>query len=155
MELIPHKEVLLINADLNPISIVKWRRAVVLLLKKKVRLVSQRVICLVNYVKIPIYKLLSFRPTKNLVKKFGNYQCAYCGSLKDLTIDHMIPISRGGQHTFSNLCCCCRTCNEEKGNRTPEEWGKIPYKPPFNPKSKLEIIIKKSNVLEWSNYVYA
>lgn len=154
MQLIPYKEVLLLNADLNPISIVKWRRAVVLLMKNKVRMISQRVICLMNYIKIPIYKLLSLKPTKNLVKKFGNYICAYCGSTRDLTIDHMIPRSRGGEHTFKNLCCCCRKCNEEKGDRTPEEWGRIPYKPPYNPQSKLELIVKKSKVQEWRSYIY-
>jgi len=153
-DLISYKEVLLLNSDYNPISVVSWRRAIVLIIKNKVKLISQRVIRLINYIKIPVYKLLSVKPTKNLVKKLGNYTCAYCGSFKDLTIDHILPISRGGQHTFSNLCCCCRKCNEEKGNRTPQEWGKIPYKPNYNPKSKLEIILKKSNVDEWKQYIY-
>ena len=154
-ELIPHKEVLLLNADMNAISIVSWRRAVVLLIKNKVKLISQRVICLINYIKIPVYKMLSVRPTKNLVKKLGNYHCAYCGSIKDLTIDHMLPQSRGGKHTYDNLVCCCRQCNEEKGNRTPEEWGRLPYREPYRPFSKLEIIVKKSKVEEWKKYIYS
>jgi 5-methylcytosine-specific restriction endonuclease McrA len=150
----PFKDVLLLNADYNPISIIKWRRAVVLLLKKRVKFISKRVICLANYIKIPYQKLLSVRPTKNLIKKLCNYQCSYCGSFKDLTIDHIIPLSRGGEHSFENTTCCCRKCNEEKGNRTPEEWGRTLYVKPYKPFSRLEIILKRSNVLEWKQYLY-
>jgi 5-methylcytosine-specific restriction endonuclease McrA len=150
----PFKDVLLLNSDYNPISIIKWRRAVVLLLKKRVKFISKRVICLVNYIKIPYQKLLSTRPTKNLIKKICNYQCSYCGSIKDLTIDHIIPLSRGGTHSFSNLTCACRTCNEQKGDRTPEEWGRPLYVRPYKPFSRLEIILKKSNVDEWKSYLY-
>ena len=153
-DLEPYRDVLLLNSDYNPISIIKWRRAVVLLLKERVKFISKRVICLKNYVRIPFENLLSVRPTKNLVKKFGNYQCAYCGIYDNLTIDHVIPLSRGGLHTFDNLVPACRNCNEEKGNRTPEEWGKFPYRTNYKPKSKLEIILRKSNVDEWKEYVY-
>ena len=150
----PHKEVLLLNQDFNPISIISWRRAIVLLLKEKVKFISSRVVKLISYVKIPYKKLLDARPSKNLIKKLGNYTCAYCGSISDLTIDHIIPLSKGGKHTFENTCCCCRTCNEKKGNRTPEQWGKFPKKQTYKPMSKLEITLKKANVDEWCDYVY-
>jgi 5-methylcytosine-specific restriction endonuclease McrA len=153
-KLTPYKDILLLNSDYNPISIIKWRRAVVLLLKEKVKFISSRVVRLVSYVRIPYRKLLSVRPSKNLIKKIGNYTCAYCGSIHNLTVDHMIPLSRGGTHTFDNLVCACRKCNEEKGNRTPQEWGRLPYKLEYKPTSKLEIILKKSNVSEWVPYVY-
>jgi 5-methylcytosine-specific restriction endonuclease McrA len=67
----------------------------------------------------------------------------------------MIPQSRGGKHTYDNLVCCCRQCNEEKGNRTPQEWGRLPYREPYRPFSKLEIIVKKSKVEEWKQYIYS
>lgn len=153
-DLIPYKDVLLLNSDYNAISIIKWKRAVVLLIKNRVKMISKRVVCLLNYVKIPYQKLLSVKPTKNLVKRLGNYACAYCGSFQNLTIDHMIPLSRGGEHTFKNLVCACRKCNEEKGPRTPQEWGKLPYIPQYKPSSKLEMIVKKSNVDEWQAYIY-
>lgn len=153
-DLIPYKDVLLLNSDYNAISIIKWKRAVVLLIKNRVKIISKRVVCLLNYVKIPYQKLLSVKPTKNLVKRLGNYACAYCGSFQNLTIDHMIPLSRGGEHTFKNLVCACRKCNEEKGSLTPQEWGKLPYIPQYKPSSKLEMIVKKSNVDEWQAYIY-
>ena len=153
-KLTPYKDILLLNSDFNPISIIKWRRAIVLLFKEKVKFISSRVVRLVSYVKIPYKKLLSVRPSKNLIKKIGNYTCAYCGSFNNLTVDHLIPTSRGGTHTFDNLVCACRKCNEEKGNRTPQEWGRLPYEPHYKPTSKLEIILKKSNVSEWVPYVY-
>jgi 5-methylcytosine-specific restriction endonuclease McrA len=150
----PFNDVLLLNADYNAISIIKWRRAVVLLLKNKVKFISKRVVCLRNYIKIPYKKLLSLKPTKNLVKKLGNYACAYCGSYLDLTVDHLIPTSRGGEHSFENMVCACRSCNEKKGDRTPLEWGRLPYLPAYKPFSKLEIIVRQSNVSEWKQYIY-
>jgi 5-methylcytosine-specific restriction endonuclease McrA len=150
----PFKDILLLNADYNPISIIKWKRAVVLLFKNRVKFISKRVVRLLSYIKIPHHRLLSVRPTKNLIKKYCNYQCSYCGSIKDLTIDHIIPLSRGGSHSFDNLTCACLKCNAEKGNRTPEEWGTPLYTRPYKPFSKLEVILKTSNVDEWLDYVY-
>ncbi len=54
--------------------------------------------------------------------KRDNYQCQYCGSRSiELTIDHIIPKSRGGDDSWDNLTTACIKCNNKKGNRTPEE----------------------------------
>jgi HNH endonuclease len=50
------------------------------------------------------------------------YKCQYCGATDDLTLDHIIPRSRGGDSSLANLRTACRTCNSSKGARTPEEW---------------------------------
>lgn len=53
--------------------------------------------------------------------------CNYCREPVDdwdRTLDHVIPRSRGGEHTEENLVVCCRSCNSSKGARTPEEWCK-------------------------------
>jgi 5-methylcytosine-specific restriction endonuclease McrA len=50
-----------------------------------------------------------------------HYTCAYCGGYGN-TIDHVIPRSQGGLSTPANCVCACRKCNEEKANRTPEQW---------------------------------
>jgi 5-methylcytosine-specific restriction endonuclease McrA len=52
-----------------------------------------------------------------------NYTCQYCGSKSKLTIDHRLPLARGGSHDISNLCVACRTCNSSKGTKTPEEFA--------------------------------
>jgi len=50
------------------------------------------------------------------------YTCAYCGSTEDLTIDHIVPLSRGGAHSFDNLTVACGTCNNSKGAKKLIEW---------------------------------
>lgn len=68
--------------------------------------------------------LFGYELREYLLEKFG-HQCAYCGGASGdvvLNIDHVIPKSRGGSDRVSNLAIVCRTCNEAKGNRMPEEW---------------------------------
>jgi 5-methylcytosine-specific restriction endonuclease McrA len=55
--------------------------------------------------------------------KRDKFRCVYCGSQRHLTIDHVIPKSKGGQNTWSNMVTCCSKCNSKKGDRTPEEAG--------------------------------
>lgn len=50
------------------------------------------------------------------------YRCRYCGTDNDLTLDHVVPIIRGGQNSAENLATACRPCNSSKGDRTPAEW---------------------------------
>lgn len=57
------------------------------------------------------------------VLRRDKYQCQYCGSRKKLTLDHVIPRSRGGKHTWDNVVIACETCNGRKSNRTPSEAG--------------------------------
>lgn len=58
------------------------------------------------------------------LKEKYNYQCVYCGCVSNkLTMDHIIPISRGGNHTLENILPACQQCNSKKGARTPEEAG--------------------------------
>lgn len=50
------------------------------------------------------------------------FRCRYCSSVENLTLDHIFPLSRGGNNDLSNLATACNSCNSSKGNRTPEEW---------------------------------
>jgi 5-methylcytosine-specific restriction endonuclease McrA len=73
------------------------------------------------------------RPLVRDIYERENYTCAYCGVESSaerentkkarLSVDHIIPRSMGGATSADNLVCCCRLCNNEKNNRTPEEWG--------------------------------
>jgi 5-methylcytosine-specific restriction endonuclease McrA len=61
------------------------------------------------------------------------YTCQYCQQVLntgDLTLDHVIPRSRGGETTWENLVACCNLCNNKKGNRTPDEAGMKLLRPP-------------------------
>ncbi|MDJ1184756.1 HNH endonuclease [Roseofilum casamattae] len=59
---------------------------------------------------------------KELLRR-DKHMCQYCGARKNLTIDHVIPRSRGGQHTWDNVAIACGSCNSRKGDRTPAEAG--------------------------------
>ena len=53
-------------------------------------------------------------------------RCAYCGKEdRNLTVDHVLPVSRGGSHEAGNIVPACNKCNSAKNNRTPEEWVAI------------------------------
>ena len=59
------------------------------------------------------------RNRKNIIEYWG--YCIWCGSRDNLTIDHIIPLSKGGSHHFSNLQCLCHSCNAWKADRYEEE----------------------------------
>ena len=130
-------QVLVLNATYEPLSIVSVKRAVVLLLKEKAELVEAAqarlraenfsiptplVIRLVYYVKIP--RRISLPVTRRTVLARDNYTCQYCNAIpprQQLTIDHVLPRSRGGKTTWENVVTACEKCNGRKGSRTPAE----------------------------------
>lgn len=130
-------DVLVLNATYEPLSVVSVKRAVVLLLKEKAELIETAtallrsesfslprplVIRLVYFVKIP--RRVSLPVTRRGVLSRDQYTCQYCGSSpprKELTIDHVLPRSRGGKTTWENIITACQKCNGRKGNRTPAE----------------------------------
>jgi 5-methylcytosine-specific restriction endonuclease McrA len=126
----------LLNADYTFLNLVNWKRAVCLMAKGKVEVVkdSPRTIrnCSGVELNIPavmrLIKLIrtiyrsSVAFTKRNVLIRDRFQCAYCGARREkLSIDHIIPKSRGGKMTFENCVAACRPCNLKKGGRTPNE----------------------------------
>ena len=141
--------VLVLNATYEPINVCTLRRAAVLLLKEKAELLEQRegaalhsehmtlerpdVIRLVNYVRIP-REAHRRKITRRAVLARDSWTCQYCGSTKSgLTVDHVIPRSRGGKSVWENIVAACATCNRRKGNRLPREIHMHPKKTPKAP----------------------
>jgi len=62
------------------------------------------------------------RKWRQLIKEKWNYECAYCGSDKVLTLDHIVPRSKGGADITRNVVCCCHSCNQSKGHNHWELW---------------------------------
>ncbi len=96
-----------------------------------------RVVRLFRYDRVPKHTLRFNR--RNLFARDG-HRCQYCGDAKpinQLSLDHVLPRSRGGGTTWENTVCCCVTCNTRKGSRTPKEARmrllSRPRKPHFNP----------------------
>ena len=64
----------------------------------------------------------ALRMWRRNVKEKWNYKCAYCGSGKNLTIDHVVPRCKGGTDFTKNVVCCCHSCNQSKSHSPWEEW---------------------------------
>ena len=140
--------VLVLNLDYSPISICNVQRAFLLLYLEKAQLMSEvqdlflrtvdksfpmpAVIKLNKYVNIP-YK--SVELTRQNIFKRDNFECQYCGTEHNLTLDHVVPSSKGGKSTWNNLITACKTCNAKKGDFSPQEAGldlnSKPYKPSY------------------------
>lgn len=127
---------LVLNSSYEPINVCTERRAVVMIFKGVARLEEHNgrmlrstrvsiqapsVIRLTEYRHIPFkHRSLS---RKNILLR-DHSTCQYCGHQyppSELTLDHIIPRSRGGESTWDNLVACCKKCNHQKSNRTPDE----------------------------------
>jgi len=160
-------KVLVLNASYEPLNITSWRRAVVLVIKGKAEQVEHNgkyvytefplptVIRLLHYVRVP-YKEIPL--TRRNILHRDSHACQYCGYTGDeLTLDHIIPRSRGGGDTWENIVTACVRCNIKKGSRTPKEANMpLPYMP-RKPYSSLYFEVTKhlrSGVhQEWRKYV--
>jgi 5-methylcytosine-specific restriction endonuclease McrA len=67
------------------------------------------------------------------VLRRDKHACQYCGSTKKLTLDHVIPRSKSGKHTWDNVVTACERCNSQKGNRTPQQAEMILHTKPKAP----------------------
>jgi 5-methylcytosine-specific restriction endonuclease McrA len=128
--------VLVLNASYEPINICAARRALVLVLKgvaSAEELTAHTLSAARRSFQVPsVIRLLEYRrmphqtralSRKNIMMR-DRYTCQYChrtSPANDLTLDHVVPRSRGGETTWENLVACCHTCNNRKGSRTPEE----------------------------------
>ena len=127
------QQVLVLNFDYTPLNVTSLQRGFVLVTKGKAEVIKEDenpiITTYKTYVRPLIIRLLryiSYRGNgvsvnRHRIFKRDGYQCAYCGSPKDLTIDHIQPRSRGGRNTWTNLVACCQKCNLKKGDKTPEE----------------------------------
>ena len=125
-------QTLVLNASYEPLNITSWRRAVILMIKGKAESLEEdqsysihsghnlpTVIRLRYYVKVPFREVALTR--KNILLRDNN-SCQYCNHRgSDLSIDHVLPRSRGGTDSWENVTTACLRCNVQKGNRTPEE----------------------------------
>lgn len=88
------------------------------------------VVRLRRYVHLPYRGVMMTR--QNIFKRDGN-RCQYCGTHDNLTLDHVLPKSRGGKTNWDNLATACKRCNSRKGDYTPEEATMPLRQRPFRP----------------------
>jgi 5-methylcytosine-specific restriction endonuclease McrA len=140
--------VLLLNATFEPLAVVTAKRAVLLMLSGKAEcvqaaleggafrsenlsVVAPSVMRLSRYVRVPYRS--SVPMTRAGVLRRDGRVCAYCGKRAD-TIDHVIPRSRGGTHSWENCVAACRGCNSRKADRLLGELGWTLHAPPGPPR---------------------
>lgn len=156
-------KVLVLNADYTPLNVTDTRRGFILVLKGKAEIVREGaskivttvgefarpiIIRLLNYIG---YRNTKIRVTRKRILNRDGHACGYCGSKKNLTIDHIIPRSRGGGNTWDNLVTCCGRCNVAKGNRTPEEAGMRLKTRVYEP-DMVSAIVSDEIQNEWEHY---
>lgn len=140
------RRVLVLNQDYSPLTVCSAERAFLLIYAEKAERVHDdpqmmlrtvtmeypmpSVIRLQNYTYVPFKSVMLSR--QNIFKR-DRQQCQYCGNKNDLTLDHVMPGSRGGKSSWSNLTTACKKCNSIKGDRTPEEAGMPLMTKPFKP----------------------
>lgn len=164
-----YKKTLVLDSSYIPRSVISTERAFVISYKGNAEIISEypesfklvnpeldiakpSIIRIFKYVNVPFTKVALSR--ENIYKR-DNYECIYCGAdnKKNLTIDHVIPKSKGGKDSWDNLVTSCKKCNGEKSDLTLEEFGKVIPKP-IRPHYLM--LMKKVDYLpdEWKKYLF-
>ena len=159
---------LVLNATYEPINVCTVRRAVVLLLKEKAEVVEQTerqlhsatttltrpaVIRLVTYVKVP-RDTHRRKITRRAVFARDDWTCQYCGSRTQLTVDHVVPRSKGGGSTWDNIVAACAPCNRRKGDALPRQAGMILARSPRTPNPDIFIQVASPTIpATWKQYL--
>lgn len=164
------RRVLVLDAAYQPIQIVNWQRAFVMLAAGKAEAVAGRkkqAPEVVTYSRdgavigvnrnIPVPSIIRLGETvprwkarvrfcrKNVIVGRDRCVCQYCGKqfpTEDLTMDHVVPRSQNGQTRWENVVCACFNCNQKKGGRTPAEAGMKLIRVPKKPATVIDVSIK-------------
>jgi 5-methylcytosine-specific restriction endonuclease McrA len=162
--------VLVLNATFEPINVCTVRRAVVLLLKEKAEVIEQGdwelrsatqtvtrpvVIRLVSYVRVP-RDTHRRKITRRAVFARDDWTCQYCGARSNLTVDHVIPRSKGGPSSWENIVASCAPCNLRKGNALPRQAGMRLQRQPRTPSPHVFIHVASPTIpAAWLQYLAA
>lgn len=142
---------LLLNAGFEPLRIVSWKRAFILIFQNKVEILEEYSACIATVSRrfnvpavIRLNRWVNLKRQSPIIRfsranlyARDNYRCQYCQRYfpeQELTLDHVLPVVRGGRKTWENILTACIRCNQKKGHRTPEEAGLKPLSRPLAPK---------------------
>jgi 5-methylcytosine-specific restriction endonuclease McrA len=162
------EQVLVLNASYEPLNVCSVRRAHVLVFKGKAEVLEAlerplraatdtypwpHVIRLVTYVHVP--RAAQRKISRRALFARDNWRCVYCGTSGGrLTLDHVVPRSRGGDSVWENVVTSCAPCNLRKGNRLPEEVAMELRSPPRPPAPVLFIHLATPSIpTGWRPYL--
>jgi 5-methylcytosine-specific restriction endonuclease McrA len=139
-------KVLVLNMDYSPINITTLTKGFKLVFKGKAEVVTHdeenpivtdrkdyrrpSVIRLLRYIYLPYKKVNLSR--QNIYRR-DDHKCIYCGDSENLTLDHVLPKSKGGKNTWTNLVTCCGNCNVRKGDTLLKDTDMVMRHKPFKP----------------------
>ena len=161
--------VLVLNASYEPINVCTVRRAAVLVLKDRAEILERAewalhaetltlprpiVIRLKTYVRVP-RDAHRRKITRRAVFARDRWVCQYCGQGRgNLTVDHVIPRSKGGGSGWDNIVTCCAPCNRRKGDRLPSQANMVPRHAPAAPSSTIFIHVAAPVIPHaWEQYL--
>jgi 5-methylcytosine-specific restriction endonuclease McrA len=161
--------VLVLNASYEPINVCTVRRATVLVLKDRAEIIEQGewalhsesltfprplVIRLVTYIRVP-RDAHRRKITRRAVFARDRWSCQYCGAERhSLTVDHVIPRSKGGPSTWENIVTCCAPCNRRKGDRLPKQANMHPRRIPKAPSATIFVHVAEPKIpAAWEQYL--
>ena len=160
--------VLVLNQNYEPLNICRARRAVVLIYEGKADMLENGsgfihsvsdTFPLPSVIRLP-YMIKRPRPKRRLTRlevfNRDRYICQYCSKeSRQLTLDHVIPRYRGGQHTWENVVSACIRCNRRKAGRTPQEAGMKLIRRPSPPHDNLPFYIPLplKTQIQWQKYL--
>jgi 5-methylcytosine-specific restriction endonuclease McrA len=162
--------VLVLNATFEPINVCTVRRAVVLLLKARAEVLEESmhalhsertsiarpfVIRLTAYVRVP-RDAHRRKITRRAVFARDDWTCQYCGARSNLTVDHVIPRSKGGSSNWENIVASCAPCNRRKGDLLHPQVGMRLLKQPRTPSPRVFIHVASPTIpAAWQQYLAA
>jgi 5-methylcytosine-specific restriction endonuclease McrA len=157
---------LVLNASYEPLAVVSYRRAVVLVLAEKadvlhdtgehlhsarLTLAIPSVIRLRQFVKVPYRRRAPLN--RRAVFARDAHRCQYCGGPAE-SIDHVVPRSRGGRHEWENVVAACRPCNVRKRDRLLHETSMHLRRPPMVPRELTWVVVAVGRVpATWEPYL--
>jgi 5-methylcytosine-specific restriction endonuclease McrA len=167
--------VLVLDQGYEPVKVISWQRAITLVLSGKAEIVEDgdpfnihtatqtfSFKTIIRQLKSVYRKRKQKIPfTRHNIFLRDNWTCQYCGKIKknakSLTWDHVMPRSRGGETSWTNIVTACFPCNQFKANRTPEQAGLKLLHKPFVPKETIALTVKLNlpySVPEsWKTYI--
>ena len=160
--------VLVLNASYEPLNVCTVRRAHVLVFKGKAEVIEHldqplrsatstfirpHVIRLVHYVRVP--RAVQRKISRRALFARDGWRCVYCGTSSGrLTLDHVVPRSKGGESVWENVVTACAPCNLHKGDRTLEQAGMELHIPPRAPQPVLFIKLAAPRIPHgWTQYL--
>jgi len=168
MNSILNRKVLVLNQSYEPLMVINAKRAIVLIIKEKVKMLEkysenirsvQNSFDLPSVIRLNFYVHLKYRDIvlnrRNILKR-DDYRCQYCAKqATPLTIDHIVPKNKGGKDSWENLVAACSKCNTRKGDTLLKHMDMKLLKKPRKPSKLFQLqtyVNKKQD--NWKQYLF-